>query len=229
MNDKSFFSAILQVATELGLIAGPESDSEGEEAEQSKAEEEKSETATALEDIEAALQGLDVAESRLREGRIDQSDCFTQVVRDEDDIKCVNDDISKDLDNTTEKHETRRQGCENGTDKLESDSEDELPELVDLSTQNKEYRPFRSEESKTHVNSHLENVRQRSSDSFSSSTTQSSIDPHVIKMKLKRQQKKTQQKQLARRLRKSGEAAIITKSRREHSDNIKQSLSDVWY
>ena len=218
----------MQVATELGLIAGPESDSEGEEAEQSKAEEEKSETGTALEDIEAALQGLDVAESRLREGRIDQSDCFTEVVRDEDDIKCV-DDVSKDLDNKTEKHESRPQGCETETDKLESDSEDELPELVDLSTQNKEYRPFRSEESKTHVNSHLENVRQRSSDSFSSSTTQSSIDPNVIKMKLKRQQKKTQQKQLARRLRKSGEAAIITKSRREHSDNIKQSLSDVWY
>ena len=106
------------------------------------------------------------------------------------------------------------------------DSEEEPELLVDLSLQNREYRPFRSEDQREHVNSHLDETRMRTR---SSDSTSSQLDPSVVKMKVKRNLKKQQQKQHSRRLRKSGEASIATQIRRDNSCDIRESLSAEWY
>lgn len=109
----------------------------------------------------------------------------------------------------------------------ESESNDELDEIGEL---NRGLRPFRNEESLTHVNKHIQKGRQRSSDSMMSTcTSTSSIDPSVIREKVKRQQKRKDEKLKARRIRKSGEASIVTKSRRDKQLDIKQSLGPDWY
>lgn len=98
---------------------------------------------------------------------------------------------------------------------------------------NKEFQPFRDEAQRDHINAHvmreLTGSRTRSSDSSCSTATVRTVDPDLIKAKVKRQLKGQQQKQQARRIRKSGEAALTTKHRRENADNIKQSVSAEWY
>ena len=111
----------------------------------------------------------------------------------------------------------------------DNDDSDNCPELEDLSLQNKEYRPFRDEASQLHINEHLlkgETSRSRHSDSVSSA---SSMDPALIKRKVKSQAKKREARQFARRVRKSGEAAVVTKARRDNWDNIKQSTGPDWF
>ncbi|KAK6180181.1 hypothetical protein SNE40_012376 [Patella caerulea] len=98
--------------------------------------------------------------------------------------------------------------------------------LYDIAETNRAYRPFRTEESMDHHNSHL-NRFPRSSDSIS--TTSTIIDPEVIKNKLKHQLKKKHERLEARRYRKSGESALKTKDRRENMDEISSSLSAFWY
>lgn len=105
----------------------------------------------------------------------------------------------------------------------QSDSEEELE---DLSQSNREYKPFRNEESMEHVNTHL-NTRQRNSDSMCSS--KSSVMSHeLVREKVKRQMKSSKQKQQARRIRKSGEASLVTRQKRDTQNDIKQSMGAVW-
>ncbi|KAL5004195.1 hypothetical protein ScPMuIL_017651 [Solemya velum] len=100
-----------------------------------------------------------------------------------------------------------------------SDSDEDVE---DLTTQNRMYKPFRNEESMQHTNFHLlGNVRSRNSDSLSMMSTSSVMDPSMVKHKLKSQQKKRQEKQFSKRVRKSGEAAIQTKIKRENLSEIK--------
>jgi RIO kinase 2 len=107
----------------------------------------------------------------------------------------------------------------------ESESEDELE---DLSISNREYKPFRNEESMDHVNTHLNTQsRQRNSDSMYSATS-SIMPPDLIKEKVKRQMKSTKQKQEARRIRKSGEASLATRKKRDTQNDIEQSMGAVW-
>ena len=108
----------------------------------------------------------------------------------------------------------------------ENDSEDDVEEeLVNISESNREFRPFRNEESYAHENTHLQ--RNRNSDSVSMASTQSTIDPRVIREKVKRQQRKKQDILKARRIRKSGESALQTKLRRDTRQDIKQ--SNDWF
>ncbi|XP_033749547.1 serine/threonine-protein kinase RIO2-like isoform X2 [Pecten maximus] len=102
-------------------------------------------------------------------------------------------------------------------------SEDEL--LEDLSGFNRAYKPFRNEESMEKTNTHL--TRQHSSLSMSSSA--SSLDPQLVKEKMKRQLKQKHEKLHARRIRKKGEASIVTRSKRDTKHDIKDSLSAQWY
>lgn len=111
---------------------------------------------------------------------------------------------------------------------LENDCDDEAVE--DLTTQNRMYKPFRNTESMQHQNSHLsQNVRSRNSDSLSMMSTSSVMDPSMVKHKVKSQKKRKQQQQFSKRVRKSGEAAIQTKIKRENQSEIKLSLSAEWY
>ncbi|GCC30563.1 hypothetical protein chiPu_0009014 [Chiloscyllium punctatum] len=98
--------------------------------------------------------------------------------------------------------------------------EDKCPDLVDLSAQNKEFRPFRNELSLMHVNEHRQ--RTTSLSSVGSLMSTSTIPPDVIKRKVKQQLSKQQKTVIRRRLQK-GEANIYTKQRRENMQTIKWS------
>ncbi|XP_038661144.1 serine/threonine-protein kinase RIO2 isoform X2 [Scyliorhinus canicula] len=101
-----------------------------------------------------------------------------------------------------------------------SRDEDECPDLVGLSSQNKEFRPFRNELSLMHTNEHRQ--RTTSVSSVGSLLSTSTIPPDVIKRKVKQQLTKQQKAATRRRLQK-GEANIYTKQRRENIQTIKWS------
>ncbi|XP_039196335.1 serine/threonine-protein kinase RIO2 isoform X1 [Crotalus tigris] len=109
-------------------------------------------------------------------------------------------------------------------DQMVQEHEDECSNLVDLSTLNGEFRPFRDEESLFHVNQHR--TRTTSMTSVRSTTSQSTIPPELVKQKVKRQLNKQQKAAIRRRLQK-GEANIYTKQRRENMYNIKSSLDSA--
>ena len=104
---------------------------------------------------------------------------------------------------------------------LDADTEDEFE-----ANENRAFQAFRDVQATQKVNSHVTR-RQRASDSTTSTVT--SMDARLIKDKVKRHMKSKQQQLYARRIRKSGEAALVTKQRREHYDDIKQSTDAVWY
>ncbi|XP_015220738.2 serine/threonine-protein kinase RIO2 [Lepisosteus oculatus] len=103
----------------------------------------------------------------------------------------------------------------------EDENEDECPDLVDLSAANKEYRPFRNEESMLHINEHRR--RTTSMTSVGSLASCSTIPSELVKQKVKQQLSKQQKAAQRRRLQK-GEASVYTKERRENVQNIKWSL-----
>nr|AAI61483.1 riok2 protein [Xenopus tropicalis] len=116
-------------------------------------------------------------------------------------------------------------GQKDGDDQLgDQDSDecqDECPELVNLSESNKEYKPFRDEESLAHVNEHR--TRTTSVTSVGTVGSCSTIPPEMIKQKVKRQLTKQQKASIRRRLQK-GEANVNTKQRRDNMYNIKWSV-----
>ncbi|KAM6473319.1 serine/threonine-protein kinase RIO2 [Liasis olivaceus] len=132
-------------------------------------------------------------------------------------------DFSGDKKNTENSTQLEDQaGHEEDT--ADKEYEDECPGLVDLSTLNREFRPFRDEESLFHVNQHR--TRTTSVTSIRSTASHSTIPPELVKQKVKRQLNKQQKAALRRRLQK-GEANIYTKQRREHMYNIKSSLDSA--
>ncbi|CAO2628903.1 Serine/threonine-protein kinase RIO2 [Lemmus lemmus] len=99
--------------------------------------------------------------------------------------------------------------------------EDECPDLIALSSLNKEFRPFRDEDSMKSVTQHR--TRTLSVTSTGSILSCSTIPPELVKQKVKRQLTR-QQKSAARRRLQKGEANVFTKQRRENMQNIKSSL-----
>lgn len=119
--------------------------------------------------------------------------------------------------------DTVQKGDHSGENVSDCDEED----LEDLHNQNRTLRPFRNEESLAHINQHRR--KHLDSTSVSMASTASSMDPRLIKEKVKRQMKKKAAVQESRRIRKSGESAIITKKKREISQDIKQSVDSDWF
>ncbi|KAM3845734.1 serine/threonine-protein kinase RIO2 isoform 2-T2 [Vipera latastei] len=117
-----------------------------------------------------------------------------------------------------------KKNLEKSTQLEDQEREDECSSLVDLSTLNREFRPFRDEESLFHVNQHR--TRTTSMTSVRSTTSQSTIPPELVKQKVKRQLNKQQKAAFRRRLQK-GEANVYTKQRRENMYNIKSSLDSA--
>ncbi|XP_006867953.1 PREDICTED: serine/threonine-protein kinase RIO2 [Chrysochloris asiatica] len=101
------------------------------------------------------------------------------------------------------------------------EDEDECPHLTALSSLNKEFRPFRDEESMGDSNQHR--TRTLSVTSAGTVVSCSTIPPELVKQKVKRQLTKQQKATVRRRLQK-GEANVFTKQRRENMQNIKSSL-----
>ncbi|XP_012719037.2 serine/threonine-protein kinase RIO2 [Fundulus heteroclitus] len=102
------------------------------------------------------------------------------------------------------------------------EAEDECPELAELSSSNKEFKPFRDSDSLQQTAEH----RRRRTDSEATTGSIggcSTIPPDVVRQKVRRQLTKQQKAAQRRRLQK-GEANLVTKSRRENQNNIKSSL-----
>nr|XP_046243209.1 serine/threonine-protein kinase RIO2 [Scatophagus argus] len=106
-----------------------------------------------------------------------------------------------------------------------NEAEDECPELADLSTTNKEFKPFRDSESLLHVAEHRR-MRTDSEATMGSIGSCSTIPPEVVRQKVRRQLTKQQKAAQRRRLQK-GEANLVTKSRRENQNNIKSSMESA--
>lgn len=123
-------------------------------------------------------------------------------------------DVNKRLEETTSDDERQ------DTDE-EDENGDECPDLVDLSGANKEFRPFRDEDSLQHINAHR--TRTTSLTSVGTAGSCSTIPPELVKQKVKKQLTKQQKASIRRRLQK-GEANVCTKQRRENMFNIKCSV-----
>ena len=89
---------------------------------------------------------------------------------------------------------------------------------------NEQYRPFRNEDSRMHVNRHR--TRACSTSSMVSTVV---FDAKLVKGKVASQLKQKRMKQVARRTRKQGEASLGTAQRREVANDVKTSLSAVWH
>ncbi|KAL4227284.1 Serine/threonine-protein kinase RIO2 [Mactra antiquata] len=147
---------------------------------------------------------------------------------DKDGIELENDRKDKSEEekvNNFENNENDKDNVENSANDRDNEIEDEFNEMCDISGQNREYRPFRNEDSWAHVNAHLRN---RSSNSMCSASTTSTIAPEVIRAKVKKQNKKQQEIVNARRIRKRGEASLQTKMRRENRLDIQESSYSDW-
>ncbi|XP_022095477.1 serine/threonine-protein kinase RIO2-like [Acanthaster planci] len=132
------------------------------------------------------------------------------------------------VDEAQESKALRVGGVRDSEEEAELGADRQCPyeDLEDIATLNKQYRPHRDAASLAHVNHHS---RQRSSDSVTSSaTTRSTMDSSMVRAKVKQSLLKKQKAQQRRR-RAKGEAGIVTETRRDNRDNIKQSMSDVWF
>ncbi|XP_051532706.1 serine/threonine-protein kinase RIO2 [Myxocyprinus asiaticus] len=151
------------------------------------------------------LEGLTISkETPSEENDIEEHDgaeCESEIPSEDIHSKTVS-EVSKDL----------------GRDE-DDEMEDECPDLVDLSTCNKEFRPFRDQ-----VSLEKEQRRRTTSEmTIGSVGSCSTIPPDVIRQKVRRQLTKQQKAAQRRRLQK-GEANLVTKERRENQINIKSSL-----
>lgn len=129
--------------------------------------------------------------------------------------------------NETETTPTARsdEETEKGLEEELNEAEDECPELADLSTSNKEFKPFRDSDSLLHVAEHSRR-RTDSEATMGSIGSCSTIPPEVVRQKVQRQLTKQQKAAQRRRLQK-GEANLVTKSRRDNQNNIKSSMESA--
>lgn len=176
-------------------------------------------------DIEEQMRELGFDDAKASRQAKDSSD--TAQVSASDSMKATDSTATKSVDSTGTESKSKTQ------EHSDEDDVDELTEVVDDDLGNEDYQPFRDAGQRDHINEHimkeLTGKRNRSSDSTCSTATVRTVDPSLIKSKVKTQLKSRQQKQFARRVRKGGEAAVVTKQRRDNADDIKQSMSAEWF
>ncbi|XP_075889332.1 serine/threonine-protein kinase RIO2 [Nelusetta ayraudi] len=141
-------------------------------------------------------------------------------------------DEAEDNEETEIETETQLESTAGGDEEAGKDLEDELreaedecPDLADLSTSNKEFKPFRDSSSLLHVAEHRR-TRTDSEATMGSVGSCSTIPPEVVRQKV-RQQLTKQQKAAQRRRLQKGEANLVTQSRRENQNTIKSSIEDA--
>ncbi|KAM3939114.1 serine/threonine-protein kinase RIO2 [Leptodactylus fuscus] len=161
--------------------------------------------------------GLDIAEFNKALAELDGKTAETSDKKTTEVRAAVSDESDRSGD---EKPNLDEDVGSQGSDELE-DYEDECPDLVGLSGSNKEYRPFRDEDSLQHINRHR--TRTTSVTSMGTVGSCSTIAPELVKQKVKRQLTKQQKSAVRRRLQK-GEANVFTKQRRDNMYNIKSSV-----
>ncbi|XP_054843234.1 serine/threonine-protein kinase RIO2 isoform X1 [Eublepharis macularius] len=217
-NKTEFSSSVQDAEGEMALCSGADQETEGDFA--AEAEDrftEDLEQTTEEDSTDESEQSLDMKElcSALQpvEGQniaaADRAKAVSSII-----------DFSEDKRKIEKSTNIEAQGGQ-GEDPADKENEDECPDLVDLSTLNREFRPFRDNESLCHINDHR--TRTTSVTSVGSAGSRSTIPPELVKQKIKRQLTKQQKAALRRRLQK-GEANVYTKQHREHMHNIKSSV-----
>ncbi|TMS03702.1 Serine/threonine-protein kinase RIO2 [Larimichthys crocea] len=213
----SGFTKDLEKDCELLHPAGPEGeeDDEEEESDDEEAtdeEAEKEEESLNMEEYKHAmleLEGLKVSDTHAD-------------VQDEDD-KGEKEEEQKETE--TEPPAKTDEETEKDLEAELNEAEDECPELADLSTSNKEFKPFRDSDSLLHMAEHRR-TRTDSEGTMGSTGSCSTIPPEVVRQKVRRQLTKQQKAAQRRRLQK-GEANLVTQSRRDNQNNIKSSMDSA--
>jgi len=232
-----------EAAEELNILGGPDdprvededSDDSGDVSDEEDGEEnEEDDVNEESEDANVANKSDTAGVDESGKGVGDQTDKSVNVKETAEQDKEIVEKIEKldvDMDKASndkceavDNIEDEKIDNEKANGDTDSESDDE-----DLCGQNRSLRPFRNEESLQHVNTHLIKSRARGSESICSMSTTSSIAPEVIRAKVKKQQKQQSDRLKARRIRKSGEASMQTKQRRDTQMDITQSTSAFWF
>lgn len=213
----SGFTKEMEIDGDLLHPAGPvseEEDDEEENEEEEVTQNEETETID-LEEFKHALLELEGLKSR-------DSIVETSDVSEEEDTKKSEQHIIETESTITNEEEGE------GAEEEELNEVDECPELTDISTCNKDFKPFRDPDSLLHI---AERRRRRtdSENTMGSVGSCSTIPPEVVRQKVRRQLGKQQKAAQRRRLQK-GEANLVTKSRRDTQNTIKSSMegADFW-
>ncbi|NXC50473.1 RIOK2 kinase, partial [Penelope pileata] len=183
-------------------------DSESKTSEDVKYHSEEADTTESCEN----LQRLSMSELSSALEKVEGQPVHFKSSEDAESCATVFSELKGILEDAAENQTTQGEGID------KDNEDDECPDLVDLSTLNKNLRPYRNEDRMAHI---AEN-RTRTT-SVSSVGSCSTIPPELVKRKIKRQLTKQQKSALRQRLQK-GEANIYTKQRRENMQNIKSSL-----
>ncbi|TKS78800.1 Serine/threonine-protein kinase RIO2 [Collichthys lucidus] len=213
----SGFTKDLEKDCELLHPAGPEGEEDDDEVE----EESDGEEATD-EEAEREEESLDMEEYKhamLELEGLKVSDTHADV-QDEDD-----EGEKEEEQKEAETEAPARTETEKDLEEELNEAEDECPELADLSTSNKEFKPFRDSDSLLHMAEHRR-TRTDSEGTMGSIGSCSTIPPEVVRQKVRRQLTKQQKAAQRRRLQK-GEANLVTKSRRDNQNNIKSSMDSA--
>ena len=203
---------------EQELIGGPEEAEDGDN-EATTANSQQDEQTSDNEDCDDVLHVEDICGEQFDDVAADPAECaVVEASEDAQDIDTLCDTCDEPMADCR---------CATHAASVHTDPEQQNKSSMEIN-ENKLFQAFRDLQATEKVNSHVEHAgRPRSSDSTCS--TASTMNAQLIKDKVKRHFKSQQQKQYARRVRKSGEAALATRQRREHSDNIKQSTSSDWF
>ncbi|KAI8483298.1 Serine/threonine-protein kinase RIO2 [Branchiostoma belcheri] len=174
-------------------------------------------------DVEVAASGFT---KEMQESLEQKCDAKTPITPDnavDTEKSADNEDQNEQEDVVTCDIVTEQERKQTDDDEEGSSEEDDL-NLEDLSMANRSQRPFRDSSSQSKPMSH----RTRSSHSVSSTVSQATMDKDYVRAKVKQSLAKKKKAVQKRRLLK-GEAGAVTRTRRENRDNIKQSLSSVWF
>lgn len=209
----SGFTKDLQTNAELLHPAGPgdEELEEEDDNDDDKTSDEEGEEGFDMDEYKHAmleLEGLKVSETSA--GRSDEEEESSEEAK----------EVPEVVSTAGAQEETRTE-----LEEELKEAEDECPELAELSTSNKEFKPFRDSDSLQQIAEHRRR-RTESEATMGSIGSCSTIPPEVVRQKVRRQLTKQQKAAQRRRLQK-GEANLVTKSRRENQNNIKSSLESA--
>ncbi|CAL8248271.1 unnamed protein product [Merluccius merluccius] len=207
--------------------AGPDSEEEDDSDEEKEDDEEEE---RGREEENGAVQGVDMEEYKhamlelegltLGEPQADSGDAGDQNQAREEETEREQEPVVGSVDELEGKEEREEVGSDHDG-AGQGEEEDMCPELLELSSANREFKPFRDADSLLHLAEHRR--RTDSEGTMGSVGSCSTIPPEVVRQKLRRQLGKQQKAAQRRRLQK-GEANLFTKARRENDVVIKSSL-----
>lgn len=176
-------------------------------------------------DVDNAVSGFSKEQKDELHESVDQFESLCEI--EENEVKNNNDEISSDEDNV-EHSSDNEEHTDTSTGKYMDENLDQLAtkdensdtasesDLEDLSQQNQTYQPYRDENPDPQTSEEKHNHQ---------GTGASTMEPEVIRKKVKQSLAKKQQK--ARRT-KRGEAGVVTRKRRENRSAIEQSDDGIW-